>query len=582
MLNLTTTLQHKNKTKHKKEILWWFFIISLFSFEYLVFRSYVLQEISPYYPANSDQSSYLMTLYPIYQNILNPNLSIINKAILIFKEIFLNLANSLFYLQGLIAFLFLGASRLSALTLNFTYFLILQLATTQLVKKLSHCKACGCVFLGLLLAIETPFFGTGDLVDFRLDFVTFCMYGLLITSIINSQIFLNRKWSIIAALIAIITIATREITFVYIILITLCLLFYFLLYKKLSCENEKINANKSIRNIIIFASVFLTITLCILFLHRDHIYNYYIVGHITGIEKNIRANTAGITDKLSSLTYYFPYICKHIGYWASMILFLISAFILYVFLKKNVKKKHIPNFKTGLFFLSSCAIIPLAILIMDMQKSYVVIGIIISPILWLFMWFFIYSLQKYDNKKTKQHILWILAIISMTIGILHYLHEYKQHSPFYYEHDNELTKMYEDIGNYTNMLNLRKINLAVDQINDYLNNGTLVVLYYEKYGILLDVDLTLGNSIFTINAKRAITSLRNSDVFIATLHQDSNPNSYPFNNDMRKLRPLLNKQVKKLFIIFNVYHFKGNTYKVYVKKYLFKHHGLMMQPLQKQ
>ena len=55
-----------------KKILFWGLIITLIISEYLLFRTYVLREISNNYPAWSDQTAYLTLSYTLYENILKP------------------------------------------------------------------------------------------------------------------------------------------------------------------------------------------------------------------------------------------------------------------------------------------------------------------------------------------------------------------------------------------------------------------------------------------------------------------------------------------------------------------------------
>ena len=159
-------------------------------------------------------------------------------------------ASSLFLApQAALFYLLASASRLSALTINFIYFAALQIVSYSVVSKMTRDSLYGLMFVGLILMLDMPFFWAGGLIDFRLDFASACIYGIFIAMVIQSDVFLNVKWSICATALGICLVLVRYVTGIYLGWIFLGLLFYNLLQLVRNKNNDIIqNSKKRIRN----------------------------------------------------------------------------------------------------------------------------------------------------------------------------------------------------------------------------------------------------------------------------------------------------------------------------------------------
>src|SRR5262249_30903394 len=112
-------------------------------------------------------------------------------------------------------FLVLGPTRLSALTVNFCYFALLQGVLAGTVSWLSRRWSLALAALGLLLACGTLYYPSGGLFDFRLDFAAFCLYGVVVGLALRSGLFLSRRWSLAVGAATGVLLLTRHLTAPY-------------------------------------------------------------------------------------------------------------------------------------------------------------------------------------------------------------------------------------------------------------------------------------------------------------------------------------------------------------------------------
>src|SRR3990167_9386627 len=160
-----------------------YFLIITFIVEYFLFRHYVLTDITPFYPANFDQQSFLMMIYGAMDRIQHHGVwqGLLESPALP--------TGVLFPLQVILFFVVFGVSRFNGLLINFIYFIALQFFFTHTVKKISGSHFVALIALGLLLAVNVPFMVPGGITDLRMDFIAFCLYGMAITAMVRSDVF---------------------------------------------------------------------------------------------------------------------------------------------------------------------------------------------------------------------------------------------------------------------------------------------------------------------------------------------------------------------------------------------------------
>lgn len=554
--------------KTKGNFIFWTCFSLLILLEYCLFRNYVLREIANYYPTNFDQAAYLPITYKLYEDILTYGI----KPIWMWADNLNGFTTLLFPVQAALSYLFFGASRITALSINFGFFVLLQGFTLKVIKDISYNHYIAFLILGLLLLTNTIYGDSGSIVDFRMDFIALCLYGITILCVMRSDFFQDRKWSLITALFAILLCLTRIITFFYILPIFTAFFCYLLIEKKYLAKTNKthfINLRQKSQNILIILTMLLIVMVPLLLKFRKLFHDYYIVGHITGTEKIIRAHLEEVTDWYSNLIYYPNSIIRnHLG----CLFIFISIFCIIVFFliqnnKQHTSTKISKDFNQGLLFFSLTILIPVFLLTIDFSKSPIVGGIVVTPITLLISWLVIWLYQKGNSKYYKDYILAFLCAAVLLIGFGNYLAHFAQHGPLYKkENISELTKMYDDIGDYAaTTLKKEKILIGYDQVNDYLTNGSLETLYYERHHNFITFNSTLGGRITPIDKKRIIKELSNTDIVILNKNEKyKNEAPYPFNITIKPLRHWLRNFVEKKFTKLNTYNIFGENFNVYI------------------
>ena len=154
----------------------WLGIALLFVLEYGLFSQYVVRELAWAPPGYHDQSVYLGQSYDIFETIVSEG---VWKGIVRgWRESGAN--GTQLSIQGALLYLFLGTSRLTALTLNFAYFLLFQAALAATLRWYSGRWSAAFLGIGLALTAKSTFLGAGGMMDFRIDFVASCLFGTFI------------------------------------------------------------------------------------------------------------------------------------------------------------------------------------------------------------------------------------------------------------------------------------------------------------------------------------------------------------------------------------------------------------------
>lgn len=537
----------------------------IFLLEFLLFKRYVLNEIVPYFPIGYDQTGFLQKSYEAYERVLSQGL------IAGFR--FTTTANSVLFIpQAVIFFLLFGATRLTALSINFFYFIVLQISLIYTFKWLCNRYSIGFVAVGLLLTSITPFFWHGNITDFRIDFIAFCLYGIFSCSVIRSEIFLNRTWTLIAAAIACFMMLMRSLTSVYIFLIigsffSFLTLSIYLTKNKKSLNNYNIQNKTRLKNIILFSFILLAAMLPFLWLNKSIIFNYY-VTHGMIKEAQFR-NVASHTGSLAETLQFYPNILLiyHIGTLAKkMVFLLVTSAILIVFAKKIFLSSQTDEKQNNLIlypniFLLLSIFLPILILTVYPSKSDCVGTIVLIPLLLFIMLNSLVHTKIYQYRK----IMLLFSFIFLTFGCLNWIKHLNQHNFLKNQNAINITKMYNDIGQYIESAQWDKVNYSTDQVSEHLAIGNLATLYYENKGILFNNLIPLlGQSNYPYLQNEVENMLNRSDVFIA--HEgEFDPSEIPFNIAIRPLIHNLKSLATKQFIHLGNYFYKNEILTVFVK-----------------
>lgn len=509
-------------------------LIFLFICETVIFYWTVIQNVVPYYPINSDQTSYYLDTY-----------SIIHKGWFAVVAEYLNGAHATgvgFTAVGAMLGLIFGANRTVIISLNLACFLALQFVQFRVVLARTRSLALAWLSIALLISCQAIFNGAGGIYDFRIDFSAFCFYGIWVCSILWSDIFRNTGRSLIVAAAAILLVSFRYLTVLYVaaILGALLTIFIWSMLKRVSPVDRDI-ARLRARNLAVAGILIALIIGPLLFSSRLQIYNYYVVGHVIGEERYIRAHMLGLFTLVDHLLYYPKSIYReHLGRFSVLLMafiFVVAGAFIRSPLPKLVIFQRLKRYGLDLTVLGFSSIFPIVALTADIAKSSVVGGIIVVPIVALFTFFCAVIWQGRILVKTEQTVgsdspngiaasgnltlRHFGVIVAVLIGLGCFATRGLTPPDGRPASDlRQVTEINEVIDRYLIEYAPPRPSISIDRVTDYLNLGTVILFGFERYHVLFtDLSPHFGHSIYGIFAVPRDTALKlfeESDIIVLT------------------------------------------------------------------
>lgn len=558
-------------TLNKQQLLAWtgFFIIILF--EFLLFRNYLMNEIVPYFPKAYDQTVYLAHSYRLYENILDKGR--IAKYLLQMNILPQTL---LFHVQAAIFFLLFGASRYTALMINFIYLALLQYFSFTWLKEITGRYRYSFVFIGLLLTANTLLMAN----DFRIDFIACCLYGLLCCSIMRSNIFLSARYTFISFVISALLIMMRYITICYVLGVTGAIFAYYASRWMLASQDKLPEIRVRLKHLLVFTLGISFLAAFIVWLNYDLIYNYYIVGHVTGGEKLMRLKVALQGWHVSNAWFFYPaaFWQSHLSH-SAMAQFAVILCIYLVMLcaihflspeRARVSQYKLNHFADLIVFLCISIIVPMFILSMDDSKSGLVISIILVPFIYLlqFMFFIVSEMLWTNTSSLANRALTTVSVLLIFSGLYnftaHLSHERNHH--YSDQRDPVVTQMVDSIGDYAQFMHINALNVASDFIDEHIN-APIEPFYYERHGYLINVNTEpLGNNGMTAISKAdAYQSLRDAQIYTTSLTDYTPDKIFPFEKSIQPFRHELQQYAAKNMISLGDFLIFDSRLRVYAK-----------------
>jgi hypothetical protein len=352
-------------------------ILGLFIIETAIFYATFTRRYAPFYPMYEDQLSYYFATYAIIEK---GWLGVIDEFIHVTDAAGVNLTA-----QGAILGLLFGANRTVIISLNLLYFLALQWALFRVICARTRSVELGWISLALLISCQTIFIGIGGIFDFRIDFSALCLYGIWVSSILWSETFRHTARSVVVAGAAILLISFRFFTVLYVaaILGGLLTIFGWTALAGSSAVDRSLARLRS-RNLLAAGAGIAVIIGPLLFNARDVIYGYYIIGHVIGDEKYVRAQLEGLYTVLDHILYYPKSVYgDHLG-WPSLALMSCVFAAAFLLARPWFSYRSIlgclRRYGLDLVLLFTACLFPLVPLTADIAKSPVVGGIVTVPI----------------------------------------------------------------------------------------------------------------------------------------------------------------------------------------------------------
>lgn len=567
----------------------WLMFGMLLLLQYALFRQYALREIVWAHPTAHDQSGYLVAAYGTYDKILE-------KGWLDgLKFGYAQLSTGVVYhLQACLFFAFLGANRLAALSLNFVYFALLQTVLVGTLRWLSGRWSLAFLGLGLLLTALSPFFWAGGLMDFRMDLGAMCLYGILLCLTVRSSLFASRRWSLVVAAAASYLILFRFITVVYLIGV-IGLFASYLVYRLWKLRRDPAAHEVAKRRLIGLAlacGIVVLVTGPVLWERRAVIKAYYVVGHLTGPEKEIRRRETGnppdyylrslalshtgrnflilsllivcatallrmrreageirrwrwlarclmaasvVVTGLAAAAFLEASEDKPERFWAGASLAGIALagwFIGVAWQRRRLAPARLDAGLMGVLLIGSF-VVPLAVLTANAAKSPVVGDILVMPLLWLVLWGVVLSVNLDGFGEPTlwgSRALMGLAAIAILFGGGMQFKRYTQRWVLTERRADaeEVLRLHDLINETCQEYGWEEPTIAYTCTKDFLGPPVTGVLGYERHGVLRRVRTKLCQ-IFSVTEAEALKEVKASDLVVISPAKHS---TYPFDQDM--------------------------------------------------
>jgi hypothetical protein len=521
----------------------WLVFAALLAVQFLLFRSFALREITWSYPQNFDQAVFLDHSYETYDRMIHHGAL----AGLLHGAGFRGGAalpnGALIHLQAALLFHILGPTRLAALSLNFLYFALFQLVLVQTMRRMSGNWARAFISLALLLTAGTTLQDTGGMMDFRIDFIPFCLFGIFICLVLRADTFAKVGWSLAAGGVAGYTVAFRFITLAYFvpIFLLMCVAFAWSALRSRTGRSGNPEAGRRLRNLLAAGVVAAIVTGPVLVHHWDTIGHYYLRLHAAGEQRYIRARSFAVADVRGAVAYYPHSIATH----HAGFVFMGFAAMLVVLGATLGRKPALPaqpaltRYAAGpaFGFVLVCLLVPLAVLTWDVDKNAAVGSILVGPLLWLALLAALrVKIPPGDSPRGRAAIGMAAASLAVALTMQGLFH--RRHSDFT-RHRAEVMSvldLYERIAAISQARHLNSPAVANDSFADFLFPAAINVMTYERHGNLLRAREVLATDVVAKSPGEIAASFERCDFAVVAPRLTTKSIDTPFERSIEVAR----------------------------------------------
>lgn len=419
-----------------------------------------------------------------------------------------------------------GPSRSAALSVNMLAFLAWQTAVFIHLLRRTHSPACTWIGVSMVLAARSAWLpGPGSAFDFRLDWLATCMMGLSVVSCLETRSFRSTTGSALFGFCVGLTMLTRFLTGAYMagafIIFGLWVLF--------GPERMRRSANLLLSGLIAAG-----VAGPLMWLNREWIYNYYLVGHFSGPESAIRSPHWGF---FTSVKWFgSTFLTEYIGIFA-LFLFFAGLLVLVPAILVAAKAPAERGFrivapKFSLVPLLTFFVVPATILILHTQKSPYVLGVALPGLLMLLLEPLMRLGQATSNR-------WVngvaIAMVSATlIGFIVRIAP-NPHPLDFLATAQRVNDFADMMARRCKLADLEEPRVAVDRVTDCLDGQVLRVLCYERHKIWIPFEMMLPMGIIEQPEADIWDHLSQSDFIV--LMEEGPPGPWPADAQMDRLRP---------------------------------------------
>lgn len=422
-----------------------------------------------------------------------------------------------------------GPSREAALAINLLALLLLQAVTFLTVRRLSGSWPAAWIALGLMAALRCAWAGgSGSIVDFRLDWMAACAYGVALSAAIAGDGFRSLRGAAVFGGAVALVLLTRHLTAVYFVAV------YALFFGGLLLQSDRW---ARIGRLLLSGLVALAIAGPSFWHNRQAIYGYYWGGHIEGPERALRDSHLGPVASMKWLG--AELLFGQVGWMALVLIGAVASALLvarHFFRAPPVESAARSGQRdawiaTGIFLVA-----PAAVLSAHALKAAQPVSILAPPAVWLGILAGV-ALGRGVRLRASVPVAALAvatALATAAVGLV-------RSGPSRAEElaAEKINALADYVYDRAEECGLEEPRLAVTWILDGLNGPTFRVLGYERHRRWLQIDETLPTGLFETTPETVMAQLAQSD-FVCLLAGDrAEATPWPFNRQMVAMQPVL-------------------------------------------
>lgn len=536
--------------KRKENILWLILIVV----EYMLFRSYAVREAVNYAPIANDQSVYIRNTYDIYgllaQGEYGQAWTYINSVIT---------SSALLSVVYALLFLF-GYSRLSLLSINFIFLVLMQIVGYKVMRKVTSSSAAGVIFVGLTLMINTSFASYGDLLDFRWDYIAFCLYTIWASLLLLWLHTKERKYMYLSAIVSGVLVFSR---FWYALFVAGFAVFYFMFqYIK-----KRIPFKTMLRDIAVYGGICVAAGGWSIFAFLQNMVGYLISAGNS--ELNVLWNLdGGLAESFQHYTYWLFQEHLQIVFPFFLVLLLLLACIG----TKQGSRTKSREYTKNAGYLLVVLLMPTAAFILQASQNTAVISVNLGVLALIAV--YLAAAGGYEKSPTgdisrKQVLVGMMALIAVLAGVGNYVvHTTGQHG-YHRDIDAAASDINKAIVQYMIENNMESASYFMDRATDIIYSDTMEIYAYENYDRKIEVKeipLQVNIARAECTSDEVEQALEASDFIIVSRNGYEQAPHYPIDSALEQHRARMKEYGDEEMLPIRTLEFLGGDVTVYARR----------------
>lgn len=501
-------------------------LLALIAVQAFLCYNFYSREIAWYPPGNFDQSRYLASAYQIQKDTHDKGVFELVRAIGS-RFHFTGLALPI---EGALSGLVVGGARLPQLLILFLGFCVLQLVGFSTAHLVWGSRAYGYTMLGLILCQSTPWYWSGGLFDFRLDFVAYCLYGIWVCAAIQSKLFLDRWWAIGCGLIGAVLVLNRFVTVVYLLGVSAAFAGFCIAIQIFWRTNSDFTERmrRRLYNLAISVGILAVVVAPFLIRSSAGWFQYYAVEHGVTKVKDVYALQLGVTNLFDNLLFYPKTLLRdHCG-----LTFVLGSAIAIVtgLIARFLDRPRIPvpkgasqqdeTFLLQIIFLLGTILGPIVVLTADVAKNPCVGSIVGVPAALLVVCLAAKVSPRLGELASGsiRKLAFASSLVIFALGFANEFIHLSRHLPEYAQRQ-DLTRLVELdkwLVKYAGDHRWTNPAISFDVLSPWLDAFSITDTGFERSDELVEFHPLLSDGVLGVERSEALSLLANSDFAILT------------------------------------------------------------------